>query len=156
MKSSEPAAVVTKVDDDDAIIAQRAIAFPESEKIREERYIGQSRPKGPEMKRTLTQEERDLADAGYEHLDASKQNKHSPAEPANVDIQEHKLALAALEDALNTSFDYKDASRSYGLTSEEAKARLQRDGPNILTPTKKKSALRKVCGSHCRRVHSLT
>lgn len=136
-----------KVDDDDAIIAQRTVAFPESGNIREERHIGQARPKGPEMKRTLTQEERDLADAGYEHLDISKQNKRGPAEPTSLDIQEHRLPLSALEEALDTSFDYKDASKSYGLTEEEAKTRLQRDGRNVLTPTKKKSALRKVRGS---------
>ncbi|KAF9453646.1 aminophospholipid-transporting P-type ATPase [Macrolepiota fuliginosa MF-IS2] len=94
------------------------------------------------MKRTLTQEERILADAGYEHLDA-KQNKGSTPEPTNVDIQEHRLSLSALEETLDTSFDYKDASKSEGLSEEEAKARLQKDGPNVLTPTKKKSAFRK-------------
>lgn len=145
----DPEVLETKVgDDDDGVIAQRTIAFPPNENNREERHIGQSRPKGPEMKRTLTQEERDLANAGYGELDASKQNNRT-SEPTNVDIQEHRLPLSALEEALDTSFDYKDASQSQGLTEEEAKVRLQRDGRNVLTPPKKKSALRKVCKFLC-------
>lgn len=135
-------------DKDDEIIVQSTTVVLESKNVR----IGQTRPKGSEMKRTLTQDEKDLADAGYEHLSASKHVKGRLTEPANVDVQEHRLPLSALEDTLGTSLDYKDASKSYGLTEEEAKARLQRDGPNVLTPTKGKSALRKVCGLFCPRV----
>jgi sodium/potassium-transporting ATPase subunit alpha len=132
---------------DDSVVAQRAIAFPEDEKIHEERLKGLSRPKGPEMRRTLTQEDRELADAGYEHLDASKQKKTGSEDDNNIDIQEHKMSFATLENELKASFDVQDASKSRGLTEEEAKARLQRDGPNVLTPTKKRSALMKVCNS---------
>ena len=96
------------------------------------------------MMRALTQEERDLADAGYHHLNASEQTKQDSSEPTNVDIQEHRLSLTAVADALDTSLDLKDASRSYGLATEEANARLERDGRNVLTQTKRKSALRKV------------
>ncbi|KAF8881938.1 aminophospholipid-transporting P-type ATPase [Gymnopilus junonius] len=92
------------------------------------------------MKRTMTQEEKDLAAAGYEHL----QNQDHKEEEKNFDITEHQLALASILDSLNTSFDTKDPSQSYGLTTDEAKTRLQRDGPNILTPPKKKSALMKA------------
>ncbi len=150
MKSSspEPETPEVKVEDDDGVIAQRTIMFPQNENTRQDRHIGQSRPKGPEMKRTLIQEERDLANAGYEEFVASKQNNRT-SEPANADIQEHKLPLSALEEILDTSFDYKDASKTLGLTEEEAKARWQRDGSNVLTPPKKKSALRKVCSLLC-------
>lgn len=97
------------------------------------------------MKRSITQEDRELAAAGYEHLDVKqKDQKHLPASSLeNEDIHEHKLDFAGVADAFKTSFDAKDPGRSFGLASEEAKARLAKDGPNILTPPKKKSALRK-------------
>jgi sodium/potassium-transporting ATPase subunit alpha len=45
---------------------------------------------------------------------------------------------------MGTSINAGNPSASSGLTAEEAQARLARDGPNQLTPPKKKSALRKV------------
>ncbi|TFK34868.1 aminophospholipid-transporting P-type ATPase [Crucibulum laeve] len=122
----------------------RAVVFPDDSIVREEKHIGGLRPKGVEMKRSITQEDRDLAAAGYEHLEAQKDHKTAPAAGlTDVDIHEHRLPFTSLESALKTSLDYKDAGLSYGLTSEEAKARLERDGRNVLTPPKKKSALRK-------------
>ncbi|KAF9533592.1 aminophospholipid-transporting P-type ATPase [Crepidotus variabilis] len=112
----------------------RAVAFPED--IEEK-----PRPKGVEMKRTMTQEEKDLAAAGYEHLNPNSKNRK--AEEANVDIHEHKLPLGAMGDALKTSFNHKDPGSSSGLTADEARKRLQENGPNVLTPPKKKSAIRK-------------
>ncbi|KII89378.1 hypothetical protein PLICRDRAFT_109244 [Plicaturopsis crispa FD-325 SS-3] len=94
------------------------------------------------MNRELTQEDRDLAAAGYEHLDEQR-TKQNARELDNVDITEHALSFEAVQDALKTSFSAKDPASSAGLTSEEARARLARDGQNILTPPKKKSALRK-------------
>jgi magnesium-transporting ATPase (P-type) len=79
----------------------------------------------PELKKTLTQEEKDLSAAGYEHLDAN--GKQRKLEETNLDIQDHE-----------------DPGHSSGLTAAEAKSRLEQDGPNILTPPKKKSTLRKV------------
>ncbi|KIM49561.1 hypothetical protein M413DRAFT_59017 [Hebeloma cylindrosporum] len=96
------------------------------------------------MKRTLTQEEKDLAAAGYEHLHPSSNvNKSKDEKEKNIDITEHQLGFHALVDMLKTNFDVKDPGHSFGLTADEAKSRLQRDGPNILTPPKRKSALRK-------------
>ena len=97
-----------------------------------------------EMKREMTKEDKELADAGYDHLNQQTQQKDGDAKLDDVDICEHKLAFADLQAELGTTFDAKDPSISPGLSSEEAKARLTRDGPNILTPPKKKSALRKV------------
>lgn len=91
------------------------------------------------MKRELTQEDRELAQAGY---DEAKQKKEK-AEFENVDIQEHRLAFAELGAALESTFDAKDPGSSPGLTAEEVKTRIARDGLNILTPPKKKSAWRK-------------
>ncbi|KAF9557188.1 aminophospholipid-transporting P-type ATPase [Agrocybe pediades] len=91
------------------------------------------------MKRTITQEEKDLAAAGYEHL-----RPQVPKDDGkNVDIHEHQLNFERLQDELKTAFDTKDPGQSFGLTSDEAKARLKKDGPNVLTPPKKKSAFRK-------------
>lgn len=99
---------------------------------------------GVEMKREMTQEDKDLAAAGYDHLNKPKPGVADTHELENVDITEHKLPFAELEAVLQTNFEWKDPAASQGLTEEEAKARLARDGKNILTPPKKKSALRKV------------
>ena len=133
------------VEEDQVDVANRAVAFPD-DNIREEK----TRPKGVEMKRTITQEDKELAAAGYEHLDASA--KQRKLEEANLDIQEHKLPLDAMADTFKTNFNTKDPGHSLGLTAAEAGRRLQQDGANVLTPPPKKSALRKVCfttsGSH--------
>lgn len=116
----------------------RAVAFPPDD-IREEKLP--PRPKGVEMGRTLTQEEKDLAAAGYDHL----RQPQTKQESENVDIHEHQYDLEQLADELKTNFDTKDPGHSFGLTTDDSKMRLKRDGPNILTPPKKKSAFRKVC-----------
>jgi sodium/potassium-transporting ATPase subunit alpha len=118
----------------------RTVAFPDNNGVQEE---NRSKRLGPEIKRELTQEDRELAAAGYEHLEENKAKKEN-SDINNVDIQEHRLSFKELGIAHNTSFDTKDPAQSAGLTSEDAKARLAHDGPNILTPPKKKSALRKV------------
>lgn len=120
-----------------------AVAFPDHSDIQEEKSA--PRPKGVEMKRELTREDRELAAAGYEHLDPSAQGKEKGGlATAHVDITEHSLPLAELEAALESSFDAKDPSASSGLTEAEAKKRLERDGRNVLTPPKRRSALQKV------------
>lgn len=97
------------------------------------------------MKREMTKEDKELAAAGYEHLDEQKtKNKKGDNKLDDVDIQEHQLSYNELGSTLDTSMDTKDPGNSYGLTADEAKARLTRDGPNVLTPPKKKSPLRMV------------
>ncbi|KAH9948142.1 aminophospholipid-transporting P-type ATPase [Amylocystis lapponica] len=95
------------------------------------------------MKREMTKEDKELAAAGYEHLEEKAKGKKG-VDPKldNVDIEEHHLSFHELGPHLETSIDTKDAAGSYGLTSAEAKERLVRDGPNVLTPPKKKSPLR--------------
>ncbi|EPQ58706.1 aminophospholipid-transporting P-type ATPase [Gloeophyllum trabeum ATCC 11539] len=96
------------------------------------------------MKRELTKEDKELAAAGYEHLHEEKGKKvGAEANVQSVDISEHRLAFDELGDALGTVVDGKEPEHSRGLTAEEAKTRLAQDGPNILTPPKKKSAFRK-------------
>ncbi|KAI0345042.1 aminophospholipid-transporting P-type ATPase [Trametopsis cervina] len=97
------------------------------------------------MKREITKEDKELAAAGYEHLEEQK-TKHKPGQPSEldkVDLTEHALDFTELPKVLDTHIDTKDPGGSIGLTNEEAKSRLARDGPNVLTPPKKKSALRK-------------
>jgi sodium/potassium-transporting ATPase subunit alpha len=126
-------------------VVSRAVAFPEEPPIHE-KVSGGPRIKGPDMKRELTKDEKDLAAAGYDHLEEAKSEKGpQKAELKNVDIVEHHLSLDELQSTLNVSFNAKEPSSSHGLTKEEAAARLARDGPNQLTPPKKKSALRRVC-----------
>lgn len=127
--------------DDHATAATRAVAFPDAE----DEKSHARRPPGVSMKREITQEDRELAQAGYEHLDEEKAKQGGQRDLGNVDIVEHKLALTDLEVELKTSFDTKEPESSEGLSSQQAKERLAKDGPNILTPPKKKSALRKVC-----------
>ncbi|KAF5344223.1 hypothetical protein D9756_011250 [Leucocoprinus leucothites] len=131
------------IGDDVINTTQRAIAFPADEKPHD--HIGQHRPKGPEIKRTLTQEDRELAEAGYEHLETAKQKqtKNNSSEDTDLDISEHNLSFDAIENTFGTSFDHKEAPKSRGLTEQEAKTRLQRDGPNVLTPPKRRSAFMK-------------
>ncbi|KAF8655874.1 hypothetical protein AX16_002957 [Volvariella volvacea WC 439] len=126
----------------------RAIAFPSDLDAHDEKGAAITvRPRGTgiEMKRNLTQDEKQLAAAGYEHLDAQKIKAKMEEDPQanNVDIDEHRHTFSELEEALGTSIDIKDPSQSYGLTDDEAKARFEKYGPNVLTPPKKKSALRK-------------
>jgi sodium/potassium-transporting ATPase subunit alpha len=124
------------------IIPPRAVAFGDGE--HDEKPTGGLRPKGVEMKREVTQEARELAAAGYEHLEEKSKRGGQDAKLEQVDIIEHQLSFAALEKTLVTSFESKNAGGSSGLSAEEAKLRLARDGRNVLTPPKKKSALRKV------------
>jgi sodium/potassium-transporting ATPase subunit alpha len=92
---------------------------------------------------TLKKEE--FGEAGYEHLEEAK-IKHGKATAglANVDIQEHRLPFLKLNAILQTSINTKEPAQSEGLSSQEAKFRLLRDGRNVLTPPKKKSTFRKV------------
>ena len=148
-----PHETVEKEKDELAAVATRAVAFGPSDRAEdvEEKapHAHAPRPKGVEMKREMTKEDKELADAGYEHLRQEKAQAQAhkgegEGEPDGVDIQEHRLAFEELQGALDTAFDAKDPALSPGLSGDEAKARLARDGPNVLTPPKKKSALRKV------------
>ena len=121
----------------------RVVAFPKDNQIREEKVAVGLRPRGVEMKRTLTQEEKALAAAGYEHLHPS--SNVNKLKETSIDITEHQLDFDSLVDVFKTNFNMKDPGHSFGLTANEAKIRVQRDGPNILTPPKKKSLFKKVC-----------
>jgi len=128
-----------KSDKDIEVVATRAVAFPDDD---DRHHDEKHRPTGVELRREMTQEEIRLAAAGYDHL-----TKDKPAEDSkfgDVDITEHSLPIHEVESLLSTSFNWTDPAQSRGLTSAEAEARLLRDGPNALTPPKKKSALQKV------------
>ncbi|KZV90337.1 aminophospholipid-transporting P-type ATPase [Exidia glandulosa HHB12029] len=92
------------------------------------------------MRRELTKEDRELAEAGYSHLDAPGAKVESKDKS---DITEHMLDLDALSSVLDTAFDAKSPNQSHGLTAAQAKERLERYGRNVLTPPKKKSAIMK-------------
>jgi len=101
-----------------------------------------------EIRRELTQEEKELSRANYDHLETHKDDKDSADADGgganHTDIREHRYSVEQLQDTFKTNFDIKQAASSFGLTSGEAATRLARDGPNILTPPKKKSALQKA------------
>jgi hypothetical protein len=126
-------------DDIQGMVTSPGVTFPDNPP----EDVAVKRPRGVELKREMTQEDKELANAGYEHLDEAKA-KEKESELDNVDIVEHKLAFGAIEEALQTTIDTKEPAKSPGLSTDEAKGRLARDGPNILTPPKKKSALMKV------------
>jgi sodium/potassium-transporting ATPase subunit alpha len=96
-------------------------------------------------KYSTTLEKEEFGEAGYEHLEEAK-IKHGKAAGglANVDIQEHHLPFTKLNASLKTSINTKEPGQSQGLSPQEAKFRLLRDGRNVLTPPKKKSSFRKV------------
>lgn len=145
--TEEPIASLASPPDEDAAHG-RTIAFPGGVHDAEKQYI-HLHPKGIEMKRSITQEERELAAAGYDHLQRPKGSKE--ADDGERDILEHRLPIETLLVELQTSFDIKDPGRSTGLKADEAHTRIQRDGPNVLTPPKKKSGLRKVRVHHFRK-----
>ena len=130
--------------EDEVATTTRAVAFPDAGADIQEKAIHGARPKGVEMKREMTKEDKELADAGYEELNQEKAQANANAKIDNVDINEHMLSFKDLQAELDTTFDAKDPGLSPGLTGDDAKTRLSRDGPNVLTPPKKKSALRKV------------
>ncbi|KAM5542747.1 hypothetical protein V8D89_003708 [Ganoderma adspersum] len=131
--------------DEEVAVAHRAVVFPDAGADIQEKpiHVHVARPKGVEMKREMTKEDKELADAGYEELNQEKAQANANAKLDNVDINEHKLSFKDLQAELDTTFDAKDPGLSPGLTNDDAKTRLSRDGPNVLTPPKKKSALRK-------------
>ncbi|ORY46883.1 P-type cation-transporting ATPase [Rhizoclosmatium globosum] len=58
-----------------------------------------------------------------------------------LDIDEHMLTFEQLQDRHKTSFESSKPQTSKGLTDAEAKKRLEENGPNILSPPKKKSPI---------------
>jgi len=132
------------LDKDIEAVPVRTVAFPEEDERhpRDEKQ----RPLGVEMRRQMTEEDARLAAAGYEHITREKSGPET-VKFGDVDITEHSLPIHEIEVLLHTSFNWTDPAQSSGLTAAEAEARLQRDGPNALTPPKKKSALQKVCMS---------
>lgn len=134
------------LDDTDGLPV-RTVAFPDDAEVIDEKPTGGLRPKGVEMRREMTKEDKELANAGYEHLEAKPKKEGKDVDLEKVDIYEHQLPYTELSTTLQTSFDAKDPQASLGLSQEEAAARLVRDGRNVLTPPKKKSAFRKVASS---------
>ena len=129
------------LDKDIEAVPVRAVAFPDDDPHpRDEKQ----RPAGVEMRRVMTEEDARLAAAGYEHITKEKSDPET-VKFGDVDITEHSQPIHEIELLLHTSFNWNDPAQSSGLTTAEAEARLQRDGPNALTPPKKKSALQKVC-----------
>jgi sodium/potassium-transporting ATPase subunit alpha len=127
-------------DKDIEAVPARTVAFPTDDILPSDE---KQRPPGVEMRRHMTQEDIRLAAAGYEHLEKDKSGEgHSKF--GDVDITEHSLPIHEIEGLLKTSFNWVDPAQSRGLSAADAEARLQRDGPNALTPPKKKSALQKV------------
>jgi sodium/potassium-transporting ATPase subunit alpha len=98
---------------------------------------------GLELRREKTIEDRQLAEALHEPLAEAKAARKADDKMGNVDLTEHGLGFAALAAKFDTALDAKEPAASTGLTDADAATRLARDGPNQLTPPKKKSALRK-------------
>jgi sodium/potassium-transporting ATPase subunit alpha len=129
------------LDKDIEAVPVRAVAFPDDERHPRD---GKDRLVGVEMRREMTEEDARLAAAGYEHITKEKSGPET-VKFGDVDITEHQLPIHEIESLLHISFNWTDPAQSPGLTTAEAEARLNRDGPNALTPPKKKSALQKVC-----------
>ncbi|KAH9171439.1 aminophospholipid-transporting P-type ATPase [Lactarius sanguifluus] len=126
-------------DKDIEAVTTRAVAFPDDD---DRHHNEKFRPTGVELRREMTHEEIRLAAAGYDHLTKDKPSAED-TKFGDVDITEHSLPIHEVESSLSTSFNWTDPTQSRGLTTAEAEARLARDGPNALTPPKKKSAFQK-------------
>ena len=81
------------------ITTARTVAFPDED---EKEKHSNPCTKGVEMSCSLTQEDRDLAASGYEHLEAVKSQSGAPAIGENDDIHEHWVPFEGLEAALKT------------------------------------------------------
>jgi len=138
---------IGSVEDDVPPVVGRSVAFPPTEVdlgVEDKPTGGLNHPRGVEMRREMTVEDRELAQAGYDHLEQKVvAAKDGEDELDKVDIAEHRLKFDELENALETSMITKEPSQSRGLELKEVAERLARDGKNILTPPKKKSAFRK-------------
>jgi magnesium-transporting ATPase (P-type) len=97
---------------------------------------------GLEMRREMTIEDKTLAEALHEPLVEAKASQ-AKDKLSDVDLTEHSLSFASLPVELDTHIDTKDAGLSSGLSKAEAAARLIRNGPNRLTPPKRRSAFMK-------------
>jgi sodium/potassium-transporting ATPase subunit alpha len=95
-----------------------------------------------EMRRELTKHEEHLTQALYHHI-SEEPAGGKKKEEKQVDIDEHRLTLDGLAQKFNTTFDSAKPGASKGLTAKDAEERLARDGRNVLTPPKRKSAFRK-------------
>ncbi|EJU00784.1 aminophospholipid-transporting P-type ATPase [Dacryopinax primogenitus] len=131
-----------------------AFSRPEEDEKHQHAAVPVVRPPGVGMRRQLTQEQKELSAAGYAHLqeeraakakEKGKGKKELDLEEKQVDIHEHQYTPARVMDEFHTTFALPPlaAGTSIGLSEQEAAARLKRDGPNVLTPPKKKSALRR-------------
>ncbi|KDQ10530.1 hypothetical protein BOTBODRAFT_58067 [Botryobasidium botryosum FD-172 SS1] len=120
--------------DIDVVRAGPTVAFP---------HNASKHQHGVELRREITKEDKELAQAGYDHLDTSKKAAKERSALDNVEITEHQLTVFELESQLRTSLNAKDPASSRGLAPDEVEARLKTDGPNVLTPPKKKSAFEK-------------
>jgi sodium/potassium-transporting ATPase subunit alpha len=141
---SDPEKILQSDKDIETVPTNRAVAFPD-DAVRHDEKI---RPTGVELRREKTQEEIRLAAAGYDHL-AKDQQGAEDTKFGDVDITEHSLPIHEVESLLSTSFNWTDPAQSRGLTTADAEERLKRDGPNALTPPKKKSAFQKVGVNMC-------
>jgi len=65
-----------------------------------------------------------------------KKAKGKKGRKDNVPIDEHKLSLKELAERFDTPINFDSPKDSKGLTSQEAKTRLEKYGPNQLTPAK--------------------
>ncbi|KAN0141264.1 aminophospholipid-transporting P-type ATPase [Lactarius tabidus] len=135
---SDPEKILQSDKDIETVPTNRAVAFPDEA----DRHDEKIRPTGVELRREKTQEEIRLAAAGYDHLTKDKPSAED-TKFGDVDITEHSLPIHEVETLLSTSFNWTDPAQSRGLTNADAEERLKRDGPNALTPPKKKSALQK-------------
>ena len=67
-----------------------------------------------------------------------KKGEEDEEEDTGYDVTEHKLSLSALKTALNTNIDTENPAMSHGLSSRAAREILAKDGPNRLSPPRRK------------------
>lgn len=67
----------------------------------------------------------------------SDKSRRIKLQECGYDVVEHKLSIPGLMATLDTKIDKADPTASQGLSLTEAKLRLKRDGPNVITPSKR-------------------
>eukprot|EP00445_Apocalathium_hangoei_P057382 CAMPEP_0204090374 /NCGR_PEP_ID=MMETSP0360-20130528/188866_1 /ASSEMBLY_ACC=CAM_ASM_000342 /TAXON_ID=268821 /ORGANISM="Scrippsiella Hangoei, Strain SHTV-5" /LENGTH=530 /DNA_ID=CAMNT_0051039633 /DNA_START=76 /DNA_END=1665 /DNA_ORIENTATION=- len=77
-----------------------------------------------------------MATKDQDHKDLGAAADQKGKESRNYDATEHKMSLAELKEKFETAIDEQNPKESKGLSDQEAKNRLLRDGPNAMTPPK--------------------
>eukprot|EP00445_Apocalathium_hangoei_P043815 CAMPEP_0203976200 /NCGR_PEP_ID=MMETSP0359-20131031/100994_1 /ASSEMBLY_ACC=CAM_ASM_000338 /TAXON_ID=268821 /ORGANISM="Scrippsiella Hangoei, Strain SHTV-5" /LENGTH=534 /DNA_ID=CAMNT_0050914403 /DNA_START=60 /DNA_END=1662 /DNA_ORIENTATION=+ len=99
-------------------------------------FFGTSEPSGGAITSSVIALATAMATKDQDHKDLGAAADKKGKESRNYDATEHKMSLEELKEKFETAIDEQNPKESKGLSDQEAKNRLLRDGPNAMTPPK--------------------